>query len=158
MKFIYRVHANVEFRLRWSGWSYREKFDLSKHGNIILNSMNQTREKWYSLVVSYKLFIFKQNEDAMIFCVFIFIFCLETTVREQLDENDFHHYYGNFFESTILKLLDHSFVHFTDMLILSWVNIFKRKSTKVHWKLSFTQKFESALRRTLLHIVCFFFA
>ena len=64
--------------------------------------MNQTREKWYSLVVSYKLFIFKQNEDAMIFCVFIFIFCLETTVREQLDENNFHHYYGNFFESTIL--------------------------------------------------------
>ena len=42
----------------------------------------------------------------MIFCVFIFIFRLEPTVREQLDENDFRRCYGIFFESTILKLLD----------------------------------------------------
>ena len=42
----------------------------------------------------------------MIFCVSIFIFCLEPTVREQLDENDFRHCYGIFFESTILNLLD----------------------------------------------------
>ena len=46
----------------------------------------------------------------MIFCVVIFIFCLEPTVRQQLDENDFRHHYGIFFESTILKLLDHSYV------------------------------------------------
>ena len=46
----------------------------------------------------------------MIFCVRIFIFCLEPTIREQLDENDFRHYYGIFLESTILKLLDHSYV------------------------------------------------
>ena len=46
----------------------------------------------------------------MIFCVLIFIFSLEPTVREQLDENDFRHYYGNFFESTILKLPDHNYV------------------------------------------------
>ena len=44
----------------------------------------------------------------MIFCVLIFIFCLEPTIREQLDENDFRHYYGIFLESTILKLLDRS--------------------------------------------------
>ena len=42
----------------------------------------------------------------MVFCVSIFIFRLEQTVREQLDENDFRHCYGIFFESTILKLLD----------------------------------------------------
>ena len=53
---------------------------------------------------------FKRFEDVMIFCVVIFIFCLEPTVKEQLDENDFRHYYGIFFVSTILKLLDHSFV------------------------------------------------
>ena len=35
------------------------------------------------------------------------------------------------------------------MLILSWVNIFKRKSTRVPGKLSFTQYSEPALRRTL---------
>ena len=42
----------------------------------------------------------------MTFCVSIFIFRLEPTVREQLDENDFRRCYGNFFQSTILKLLD----------------------------------------------------
>ena len=42
----------------------------------------------------------------MVFSVSIFIFRLEQTVREQLDENDFRHCYGIFFESTILKLLD----------------------------------------------------
>ena len=41
------------------------------------------------------------------YSVFIFIFRLEPTVREQLDENNFRHYYGIFFESTILNLLDH---------------------------------------------------
>ena len=46
----------------------------------------------------------------MIFCVFIFIFCLELAVREQLNGNDFRHYYYVFFESTFLKLLDHSYV------------------------------------------------
>ena len=45
----------------------------------------------------------------MKFCVSIFIFCLEPTVGKQLDENDFRQYYGIFFESTILKLLDHSY-------------------------------------------------
>ena len=44
----------------------------------------------------------------MLFCVLIFTFCLEPKIREQLDESDFHHYYGIVFESTILKLLDHS--------------------------------------------------
>ena len=46
----------------------------------------------------------------MIFRVFILIFCLEPTVREQLDQNDFRHYYGNFLESTILKLPDYIYV------------------------------------------------
>ena len=49
----------------------------------------------------------------MIFCISIFIFCLEPKVTEQLDENDFHHYYGIFFESTILKVLDHSYLQST---------------------------------------------
>ena len=44
------------------------------------------------------------------YSVFIFIFCLEPTVREQLDENDFRRYYGTFFERDIRKLLDHSYV------------------------------------------------
>ena len=46
----------------------------------------------------------------MIFWVFIFFSCLEPTVEKQLYENDFRHYYGDFFESTILKLPDHNYV------------------------------------------------
>ena len=126
----------------------------------------------------------------MIFCVFIFIFCLEPTVREQLDEDDFRHYHDNFFESTILELDDYSYVqssfpkitiHFdngswktpytwrfyrygsSQVLIHSWVNIFKQTSTKMPEKLSFLQKPEPDLRKTLLAdisliIVYFFFA
>ena len=52
---------------------------------------------------------FKRYEDAMIFCVLICILSLEPTLREQLDENDFRHYYGIFFKSTLLKLPDHSY-------------------------------------------------
>ena len=42
----------------------------------------------------------------MIFCVYIFIFCLEPTVREQLDENKFCQCHGIFFESIFLKIYD----------------------------------------------------
>ena len=31
-------------------------------------------------------------------------------VRDKLDEDDFYHYYGILFKSTILKLIDHSYV------------------------------------------------
>ena len=48
----------------------------------------------------------------MKFCVSIFVFCLEPTVREELDENNFLHCYGIFFESTILKLLDRAMFKF----------------------------------------------
>ena len=44
------------------------------------------------------------------YSVFLFLFfCLEPTVREQMNENNFRHY-GNFFESTILRLHDHNYV------------------------------------------------
>ena len=45
-------------------------------------------------------------ENPMIFCVSIFIFCLELTEREQLNENDFRHCYDIFSESAILKILN----------------------------------------------------
>ena len=54
--------------------------------------------------------IFKGYEDAMIFCAFIFIFCLEPTVREQLMRTTSVTIIVFFFESTNLKLLDHSYV------------------------------------------------
>ena len=46
----------------------------------------------------------------MIFCVSIFAFCLEPIIKEQLDEKDFRHYFDDFFESTIPKVLDPSYV------------------------------------------------
>ena len=41
---------------------------------------------------------FKGYEDTMIFYVSIFIFSLEPTVREQVDENHLHHCRGIFWE------------------------------------------------------------
>ena len=53
---------------------------------------------------------FKRYENIMMFCVLIFSFCLEPEIREKMGENEFRHYYSNFFESIILKLPDHSYV------------------------------------------------
>ena len=44
----------------------------------------------------------------MIFC-FHFYFLFRTICKRTADDNDFHHYYGIFF-STTLKLLDRSYV------------------------------------------------
>ena len=142
---------------------------LPKHGDIILNSWakqedNGTLLFWVELS-------FKGYEDAKIFCASIFIFCLERTVTEQLDENNFRHYYGIFFKSAIMKLFDHSYVQsfFATItkhliyhncwrfyghgspyeLIFSWVDIFKQQSAKKPGKLSFKQSSKPALRRTL---------
>ena len=54
---------------------------------------------------------FKWYEDAMVFCVFIFIFLLRTkgkTVR--LNENDVRHCCRNFSKVPFWKLLDHRYV------------------------------------------------
>ena len=56
---------------------------------------------------------FKRYRDAMIFYIFIFIISLELTLRQELYENDFPHYDGNLFESTILKVLEEK--DFTDI-------------------------------------------
>ena len=81
-----------------------EKFlSLPRHGDIILNSMTQTREKWDSHVLS-------RPDFCMVWichgipCVH-FYFLFRTNVRKRyLDESDFHHCYGNFLESVILKV------------------------------------------------------
>ena len=88
----------------------------------------------------------------MIFCVSIFIFCLEPTVREQLDENE------KLLDQAMFKVLSQQLqdtlttvfetIHYgwrfyghgsPYELIFSWVNIFKRKSAKVPGLISFTQ-------------------
>ena len=48
----------------------------------------------------------------MIFCVSIFIFCLELTVREQLDEDDFRRYDRFFFKVPFRNYL----INYTTML------------------------------------------
>ena len=64
-------------------------------------------------------------EDHMIFCVSIFIFCWEPTVRVQLDENKFRHCYGIFSESTILKLLDQAMFILSQQLQDTLTTIFE---------------------------------
>ena len=92
--------------------------------------MVQTREKWDALNLS--RVTFEWYESAMVFRIFVFIFCLETMVREQMHENDFHHYYGNFFESIILKRPHHSHVQSSFAAIIwKFDNIWK---TSYRWK------------------------
>ena len=100
-----------------------------------------------------------------------FCFLFRINVRKKhLDESDWHHYYGNFFESIILKVnwsqliegsfsiieryIDNSILKDTLQLkiLRTWtkiganssiktsVNIIKQKSTKVPSKLSLTKK------------------
>ena len=51
---------------------------------------------------------FEWYGDAMVFCVFMFIFLIflfKSNVRRgYLDESDFRHCFGNFFESAIPKV------------------------------------------------------
>ena len=47
---------------------------------------------------------FEWYEDAMVFCVFVFISLFRTTVKKEfLNESDFRHCYDNFYESAILN-------------------------------------------------------
>ena len=75
---------------------------------------------------------FEWFEDALVFHVFIFIFCLEVRKR-YLDESDFRHCYGNFFVSAILKVTFSTIARHIDNSILkntrelpilqTWINI-----------------------------------
>ena len=49
---------------------------------------------------------FEWYEDAMVFCVFIFIFLFRNNCKKgQLEKNNFHHCSCKFFESLILKFI-----------------------------------------------------
>ena len=56
----------------------------------------------------------------MVFCVSIFIFFVFRTngKKEHLDENNFCHWYGNFFESAVLKF---------SYLIAAMLKVFSRQ-------------------------------
>ena len=56
--------------------------------------MSQISERWRSAVLS------RADIDSMILFVLILIFCLEPTLRKQLEKNDFRHYYGIFSKNT----------------------------------------------------------
>ena len=79
---------------------------LPKHGDVTLNSMTQIKEKWDSIRK------FKWYEDVTVFDVFIlfiylfiYLFLFITNGKKgNLDENDFCHCYGIFFESALLKV------------------------------------------------------
>ena len=52
MKFVYRFHANVNVHYDYQVGVIGKTSTLPKHGDIILNSMSQTRGEWNSLVLS----------------------------------------------------------------------------------------------------------
>ena len=69
---------------------------LPKYGDIILNSMTQTREKWESKVLG--------RPDFWMVCVYCYSLFRTNSKKEHLNKNDFRRCYGNFFESAILKV------------------------------------------------------
>ena len=52
--------------------------------------------------------------NAIVFCLFVFFFCLEATLGKDTftTESDFNHCYGNFSKKPFGKLLDHKYVKF----------------------------------------------
>ena len=61
--------------------------------------MTQTKEKWDFLALS------RLAWRCHVFRIFSFIFLFRANgKKEYLDENDFRHGYGNYFESAILKV------------------------------------------------------
>ena len=63
--------------LRWVIRVIRKKMNLSKYGDVILNSMNQTVTSLFGVDLDFEYY-----EDVIIFLAFIFIFCSEQTVRK----------------------------------------------------------------------------
>ena len=107
-------------------------------------------------------------EGAMVFHVFIFIFLFRNNGKwEQLDENDFRHCYGIFFESVILNLLDHKSQPYLKFFFNNCKTTWQRHlkytlQLKILWAL-ININVKPALRRTLhqdiwLIIVCFSFS
>ena len=115
----------------------------------------------------------------MVFLVFIFIFCLESTLgkdtwmtaasvtvmvifSKMLFWKLLDHNYIQSYVSAIARYIDKSILKDTlkltilrtwikiraNSFIKTWVNI-KRKSTKVLWKLSLAEKYDSVLQTTL---------
>ena len=128
-----------------------------------------------------------------VLCIYVHfsIFLFRSNVsRGYLDESDFRHCFGNFFESALRRFPDHSWVNVSlqqsrnnidnsilkDILqlkvlrtwikihansfIKTWVNIMKRESTKVPWKLSLEKKYDPALQGTLYrnrsYLTCYY--
>ena len=63
--------------LRWVIRVIRKKLNLSKYGDVILNSMNQTVTSLFGVDLDFEYY-----EDVIIFLAFIFNFCSEQTVRK----------------------------------------------------------------------------
>ena len=148
----------------------------SRHEDITLNSMTQTREKWDSLALS------RTDSGILGRChdipSFYFLFyCLEATVKNSNSMRTISVTVMVVISNVLFwKLLDFSFVHSsfwtitrhtdhgiwkilyswrfyghgpTYMLTLAWVNIIKWKWVKMPWKLSVAQNSEPVLWKTL---------
>ena len=76
---------------------------LSKHGDIILNSMSLTGEKWVSHTLSRPNFWMVWGCHGIPWLHFYFLFRTNGK-KEHLDESNFRHCYGIFFKSAILEV------------------------------------------------------
>ena len=92
MKFIYLFQANVKCRLRLLGYSYQENFDFARTWRYNTKRHAPKNRKM-------RLHYFGKScllNDMKVPCFnFNFLF-RNNGKREQFDENDFRHCYGNF--------------------------------------------------------------
>ena len=149
---------------------------LLRYEDIVLNSMTKSRVKWESLVLSRADFWMVWRCHG-IPCFHFYVFCVEPNARKNnLMKATSVTFMTIFSEVSFWKLLDHSYVpsSFSTIsmniengnwktpyswksfriliniaLILSWVNIMKRKLTRKPGKLSVAQISEPVLQRVL---------
>ena len=149
---------------------------LLRYEDIVLNSMTKSRVKWESLVLSRADFWMVWRCHGIPFFHF-YVFCVEPNARKNnLMKATSVTFMTIFSEVSFWKLLDHSYVpsSFSTIsmniengnwktpyswksfriliniaLILSWVNIMKRKLTRKPGKLSVAQISEPVLQRVL---------
>ena len=85
-----------------------KKFDRlefsEKNFTISKSLITQTREKCYSYVLSRPDFLMVWTSNGILFVHFYFFLFRSNVIKGYLDESDFRHCYGNFYESAIPKV------------------------------------------------------
>ena len=94
--------------ITWKKGNFFEKtLTLPKDEDIILNCMTQRREKWDSVAFNREYFwmVWRWRGIPFFHLLLLFFFLFRTNgIKRHLNEIDFCHGYGNYYERAILKI------------------------------------------------------